>query len=340
MAIVKNNLDNMTEDSKYFEQEIARIHELIEESGSVVTWNDKILDPDNPDQKRQIDFTIRKDDLLTVGECRIRQRPQDVMWIEELIGRKISLMASSVIAVSNSGFTEGAIKKANTHGIFLRDIRSLTDQEIYEWGNSIKAKVHYLKIESLVVQLIHSGKLLNISAQSEARKEFYQDKSLLILILQEIYNKIDVEEYTDKSGTIKTKVDIDGCQLGSHDIHMALVSFRFYLREVSLSAPYIRTYGKPEEQPEDRNVTIENIYEAGISEAIQNGDRAAMLINLSSIKIPPSSAMISTRYDFQRVVTCRIRSIGQPSVPISFEKMVVSLSFKPTEIITSPCTKT
>jgi hypothetical protein len=47
--------------STVFEHQIERIHKLIEGRGAKVTWNDKIPDPDNPDQLRQIDITIERD---------------------------------------------------------------------------------------------------------------------------------------------------------------------------------------------------------------------------------------------------------------------------------------
>src|SRR3990167_4837804 len=102
--------------SKKFEKQIKRIHDLIEQPGSRVTWNDHIPDPDNPVQPRQIDITINRDNSLTIIECRIHAKKQDVKWIEELIGRRMSLKADAVIAVSASGFTEGAIKKAKAYG--------------------------------------------------------------------------------------------------------------------------------------------------------------------------------------------------------------------------------
>src|SRR5206468_1211682 len=98
--------------SEKFEQQISRIHQLIEQAGSEVTWNDDLPDPDNPSQPRQIDVTIRRDGKLTLVECRIHRERQDVKWIEELIGRRVSLHADAVIAVSFSGFTKGAILKA------------------------------------------------------------------------------------------------------------------------------------------------------------------------------------------------------------------------------------
>ena len=73
-------------------------------------WNDRIPDPDNPNQPRQIDITVIWDNELTIIECRIHNRKQDVNWIEELMGRRVSLKADAVIAVSASGFTDGAIR--------------------------------------------------------------------------------------------------------------------------------------------------------------------------------------------------------------------------------------
>ena len=114
--------------SAAFEQQVRRIYELIAESGAEVTWNDHIGDPDNPPRTRQIDVTLRRKGALTLVECRLRKAPQDVQWIECLIGRRISLGAQSVIAVSSSGFTTGALAKARRYGIITRDLQRLTDK--------------------------------------------------------------------------------------------------------------------------------------------------------------------------------------------------------------------
>src|SRR5258708_18015877 len=98
--------------SVVFEQQIRRIHELIAESGAEVTWNDHIGDPDNPPRTRQIDVTLRLNGALTLVEWRLHKAPQDVQWIECLIGRRLSLCAQSVIAVSSSGFTTRALSKS------------------------------------------------------------------------------------------------------------------------------------------------------------------------------------------------------------------------------------
>jgi HJR/Mrr/RecB family endonuclease len=112
--------------SDAFEQQIQRIYELLADSGAEVTWNENIPDPDNPSQPRQIDVTIRRAGTLTLIECRQHKSRQDVQWIEELIGRRISLGAQAVIAVSSSGFTAGARAKASKHGVILRDLPELS----------------------------------------------------------------------------------------------------------------------------------------------------------------------------------------------------------------------
>src|SRR5229473_2125201 len=139
--------------SAAFEQQVRRIYELIAESGAEVTWNDHIGDPDNPPRTRQIDVTLRRNGALTLVECRLRKAPQDVQWIECLIGRRISLGAQSVIAVSSSGFTSGALTKARQYGIITRDLQRLTDKEVESWGQRIELTLYYYQYSDLEVFL-------------------------------------------------------------------------------------------------------------------------------------------------------------------------------------------
>jgi len=143
----------VSKQSVAFEQEIHRLHELVDGSAADVTWNDHIPDPDNPQQPRQIDITIRRDGALTIVECRLHKSRQGVKWIEELIGRRSSLRAASAIAVSASGFTRGAIQKAKSFGIFLRDLKELTTRDIEQWGCLIAMRVYYYEFQNLELSL-------------------------------------------------------------------------------------------------------------------------------------------------------------------------------------------
>jgi hypothetical protein len=167
----------MSKDKK-FERLIERIYKLLLNSCVEVKWNDNIPDPDNPKQGRQIDITIRTDGLITHVECRSHQDPQDVKWVEELIGRKISLQSDMMIDVSNSGFTEGAIKKANRYGIILRDLKQLTENEVREWGKKSKVKLTYYGFKNIGLRLLfkdHQDVALTKAAHELNEKSEYVD---------------------------------------------------------------------------------------------------------------------------------------------------------------------
>jgi hypothetical protein len=133
-----------TLDSLDFERQVARIAAVLEGAGAEVKWNDRLVDPDNPTQKRQIDVTISRDEQITIVECRLHSRPQDVKWVEELYGRKVSLRAGAVMGVSSSGFTAGAMKKAERLGVFLRNLGELTDEEVTHWGCRTRVHLSYV----------------------------------------------------------------------------------------------------------------------------------------------------------------------------------------------------
>jgi len=139
----------MTKISEEFEKQIKRIHDVLIQDSAVVTWNDKIPDPHNPKQSRQIDITIKKENEITHIECRDHKEPQNTKWIEELFGRKVSLQATAMIAVSSSGFTEGAIIKAKALGVYLCDLKNLEAEEILSWGRKTVITFFYYTFSNL-----------------------------------------------------------------------------------------------------------------------------------------------------------------------------------------------
>lgn len=115
--------------SEDFEQTVERLFRAIEGDGCKITWNRKIRDPDS-DSIRQIDVEIiRKNGEICHVECRNRSSRQDVMWVEELLGRRTSLAVHEIMGVSATGFTEGAYRKAAVYGIQLWQLSHL-DPEI------------------------------------------------------------------------------------------------------------------------------------------------------------------------------------------------------------------
>lgn len=111
-------------------------------SGAVVTSPDRIPDKVTG-QLREVDASIRCNvgtcSVLITIECRDRNSVEDVRWIEQLGEKKRSVGAAITVAVSSSGFTDPAIKKATALGI---QVRTLTDA-------SAEAFIHWLTFQNV-----------------------------------------------------------------------------------------------------------------------------------------------------------------------------------------------
>jgi hypothetical protein len=127
-----NNL-KANPDWREFEQLVARIEADAGPLGLVVVSPDRIRCKITG-KMREVDASVRTkvgtENILITIECRKRRPKQDVTWIEQLATKKTAIGASATIAVSSSGFSEGAITAARHHGIDLRRLSELSASEI------------------------------------------------------------------------------------------------------------------------------------------------------------------------------------------------------------------
>jgi hypothetical protein len=274
-----------------FEQQVRRIYELIAESGAEVTWNDHIGDPDNPPRTRQIDVTLRRGGALTLIECRLRKAPQDVQWIECLIGRRISLGAQSVIAVSSSGFTSGALVKARQFGIITRDLQRLSDKEVESWGQRIELTLYYYQYSDLEVSL-------GFSPESIATIEFDTLKTELRWhpCMQSLFNAA-AKRLTDAnlmSGPLQGQkvnfgvdIEFDDVRLGGMQLERAALEGRAELMAIQADAPFVHLSGEPNTAVTQREAVVEDFRSIGHTSITHSGDRISTFIDLSQVEIPP-----------------------------------------------------
>jgi len=292
--------------SKNFEKQIERIHKLIEGEGADVTWNDRMPDPDNPEQLRQIDVTIRYPDAFSIVECRIHSKPQDVKWIEELIGRRQSLRADVVIAVSASGFTSGAKKKAKKYGIILRDFNTLSEDEIKNWGKTTKVKIIYFEFTEIEIRFVSNLTEIGpeISVCDENGEEFHWR-----VIFEKIMNELDKKNIGRKKGRFKVTFDETPILFNGIKPTKVLVSGAVKKIEKSVKLASVVTYADHSSQSDDV-VHIEK-FDFGDFEIIQDVDAVAMVVDLSMIKIPEDSFFYTIMFDFGRAVLMkRVEFIG------------------------------
>lgn len=102
----------------------------------------KITSPDyiegrKSKSRREVDISLRSQigssDILVIIECRDRKGNEDVIWIEQLATKREDVGADKAVAVSSTGFTEGAINLATTENIELRTLKEIDPKEILHW---------------------------------------------------------------------------------------------------------------------------------------------------------------------------------------------------------------
>lgn len=285
-----------------FEKLITSVLELLKSSNDNVVTNFKVTDPDNPSRLRQVDIAITNANFITHVECRLHEKPQDVKWIEELIGRKISLQANSMIAVSSSGFTEGAIKKAARYDIELRDLMTLSKDDVLKWGKFRQFEARYLLFNKPTIVLIVNpisylseigdqeisalfdlekiiefafGPLANYVSDSSADTEKLQAGKK-----SDVYLVVDVEKETLVKGMPLISVSLN--------VHMKWETVMHYVSESKL-------YGRPADESDRREAMIQQ-FEALDWTLIETEDKAKLDLDFSVLQHPANCYFLGGQF--------------------------------------------
>jgi hypothetical protein len=136
---------------------VEKIEKTLSPEGAIIKSPDFLIDKVTG-SKREVDVSIRFDvgsaNILIAVECRNRNKPQDVRWMEEITTKHRDLGASKVIAISKMGFTADAIIKAKANSIELRTFDEITDNVINNWNEKLVVEISTLsfKLHSLEFQ--------------------------------------------------------------------------------------------------------------------------------------------------------------------------------------------
>jgi hypothetical protein len=311
---------------KEFEQIVSRIISIMVKSGDKVVWNDRIPDPDNPKQMRQIDISINHDGLRSHIECRHHIAPQDVKWIEELIGRKLSLDAFAMIAVSSSGFTEGATKKAEKHGIFLHTLTEHSPEIAHTWGRSSKVEVGYYGFHPLDIHLVFN-ELPNANLQEIVNA--FRVKNNFI---NTIFNKLKYA--INGNGEIKSfpyDLQVEG-YAGFMDLldrnieKVKIKATTYYMKEI-VELPSLMIFSQSSHNYQ--NLARVERSDAHNSEIIFAGSRVKIQIDITKILNIESNKVFSGRIDLglrQKTQIPEIECIGSADHEISLYDVGFSVS--------------
>lgn len=162
---------------------------LIEKLEHILSGSDVEIIHDGrlPDRRtghlRQIDVLVRAkigvQELIIIIECRNRKCKDDVTWIEQLAGKRDAVLAHKAIAVSSSGFTNGAIEAARYENIDLRTIAEISISDVAEW---------FATEEIIVVQPHYELFKTTISTCGTGRKPSPTEAHIIKARLLEIQN--------------------------------------------------------------------------------------------------------------------------------------------------------
>ena len=114
---------------------------------------DRVRDLDSS-RLREVDASIRTKvgtaDILITVECRKRNGPADVTWIEQLATKRAKVGAAKTIAVSAKGFSASARLAAERYGIELRVLNEITSTDIDTWFTPSSSLHLYRSIEAFI----------------------------------------------------------------------------------------------------------------------------------------------------------------------------------------------
>jgi hypothetical protein len=322
----------MSKVSDAFEQRIHRVHELTNGTEAEVTWNDHIPDPDNPKRSRQIDITIKRGAALTFVECRIHNEPQDVTWIEELIGRRASLKAAAVIGVSASGFTEGAILKAKSHGIFLRDLEQLIRAEVERWGTTVAITMYHYEFSDISLDLLfrpESIPKLDMSVLADELRKYHGRQSFFNAASDELekLKLLTLEPHQRKRARFAIRLRLEDFRLCHEPVIEVEFSGVARLVERPLDVPAVVAYRNPADSSAGYSTVIQNTRLGETGVIIHEAQRMATVLDFSAISLPPNS-----QFRYLRTATDRemdmdsFELIGSEGLYASGGPMAVTIS--------------
>lgn len=281
---------------KAFEKLNHRMTKLLRGTGATVEWNGTIIDPDTG-VARQIDVLITSaDGKHSTVECRDHSEAQSVKWIEELIGRKLSLQLDGMIAVARNGYSLPAAKKAARYGIVLYDFDTLTDAEIASWGSIAHVESDFVQFDYLeIVAAIPSSEMARLE---QVDPKFAHDGHDGFAAVQDaIRDRVTAQPNADLQHTLDpTGFTIDG-------IPVALVAcgFRGHVVTQTASCTYAALVDAPGTPRAQRAISVQR-FDHFVPEVVQHGGEARLQIDVSSVQPPDNSILHALRVQFSQPV--------------------------------------
>lgn len=234
-----------------------KLHTSLKSSGAEVTWKER---PSSAGQPRQVDFSLKRNGPLWIGACRAGSALEDAEWIGELAARRDSMNAIAAIAVSDRGFTDGAVQKARELGIIVRNLDAISDEEIRNWGVMIPMDLVFYEFRDMAVTIMLPGPIeTNNLVITNEKGDLISERDVLMGIVQNYVNNLG-EDFIRVRGTLQGSLLVNGvASLG------------------------ISVEGRVRARPQRAEAPVISIFTGSDGEAAQP---SGLILDLSQIHIP------------------------------------------------------
>ena len=140
------------------EQLVQGLERLLAETPVEIRSPDFIVGK-NTKTRREVDVSLRckagSVDILVILECRDRQSIQDVTWIEQLASKREDVGADKAVAVSATGFSQGAHNLAQLKQIELRSFAEIDEAVVFAWLKilAVEYRTRHMDVVGVTIDL-------------------------------------------------------------------------------------------------------------------------------------------------------------------------------------------
>ena len=193
--------------SETAERRIEDIRAALDASGAEVGWHERAPDGNQPGQT---EIAIKRGGQTTLVALRRQSAPQAAAWIDEVDTERRRQNADAAIAVSSSGFTEGALQKARRAGVMARDLAAVSAEEIKNWGATAPVTLVYFEFRDMEMTItlprpIPTDDLVVTNNQGEPLSA----RELVIGIVEKFFDQADAG-FINVRGSIKGPLKVNG----------------------------------------------------------------------------------------------------------------------------------
>jgi hypothetical protein len=287
--------------AKEFEQQIARIYEVLAAEADQVKWDDNIPDPDNAKQRRQIHITVRRGEEVTHIECRSHRERQDTKWIEELVGRKSSLGATTMIAVSDSGFTRGAMLKAKKLGIFLRALNEVSKDEIKSWGRTTAISIYYYALSNISFRFTFQG--VDSISHREVATALLTKRDYIASLFNTLKYWFNQQRDVQFPYCFRVELEAHNMELCNTPVHRASVQGEVDELTYKVGCPILLEFEEIDDREGQAIATIERSNRVAAEVITAQNGLTAIHFDLSSSPQAPPNSILAGIFKFHSIST-------------------------------------